>query len=674
MKLYRIIHILLLLSFAHIAAAQKMSVAEFYLDETDLTANTEGTIVYDLNGEKCALIKIETTQKGLTFDGGSLGITKTEDHPGEIWLYVPYGLKRLTISHPQLGIIRNYDLGTSVQKARTYILKLTTEQILTTIIDASKMQILELTVTPKNAIVVINGVRETPDNDGRIIKQLSFGSYSCRVMADNYHTYDGIITINDEENHHKIDITLKQAFGYLNIVTDKDYKNSEVYVDDNKVGELPLDRIPINSGLHKITILNSLYLPYETEVVIKDSIQYDLRVNELIQNYAIVTVKAVGDSEILIDNELKGTESWTGPLILGEHTIECRKESHRSTLKIININSINPITYNCESPIPIYGTLQVTSTPNDAEVYVDGVMIGKTPFISQTILIGKHKVRLSKEGYKTEESEYNFTEGNTTSVQMELTDYCEFQLSTIPPGAKVYFNGEYKGNTPLDVKVANGKYKIYLIKDDYMTYNKTKYLNASTIDSYMNIMLKRDYIKSNELYAGCNYRLNTLKGFEVFVGMYLFNINLEYGWVFSYDNSDKVYWYRNDRGYSELFDEIPLATTYGFNSSFVNMGYGFQLFNRTRITPKIGISTVVLKEKKEESDDYNTYANEAYIRAAVCACNIEFALSQHLGISFSYEYAEPFSMSDGFKAVDEAVNLKRLTTGANYKIGSFIYF
>lgn len=670
MKLYRIIHFLLLLSFAHIAAAQKMSVAEFYLDETDLTANTEGTIVYDLNGEKCALIKIETTQKGLTFDGGSLGITKTEDHPGEIWLYVPYGLKRLTISHPQLGIIRNYDLGTSVQKARTYILKLTTEQILTTIIDASKMQILELTVTPKNAIVVINGVRETPDNDGRIIKQLSFGSYSCRVMADNYHTYDGIITINDEENHHKIDITLKQAFGYLNIVTDKDYKNSEVYVDDNKVGELPLDRIPINSGLHKITILNSLYLPYETEVAIKDSIQYDLRVNELIQNYAIVTVKAVGDSEILIDNELKDTGSWTGPLILGEHTIECRKESHHSTLRTINLNSTNSITYDCEPPTPIYGTLEVTSTPSDAEVYLDGVMIGKTPFISQKILVGKHKVKLYKEGYKTEESEYIFSENNTTSVQMELTDYCEFQLSTNPPGAKVYFDGEFKGETPLDIKTANGKHTIHLTKDDYVAYNKTKVLDASSIGSYMYVKLKRDYIKTNEIYAGCNYRLNKLKGFEVFVGMYLFNINFEYGWAISYDKSDKVYWYHNDQNYREIIGEIPVATTYGFNSSFVNVGYGIQLFNRIRVTPKIGINTVVLKEE----EDYNTYIEGAYSRLAVYACNIEFALSQHLGITFSYEYTEPFRMSDGFKAVDEAIKLKHLITGSNYKIGTFIYF
>ncbi len=673
MKLYRIIHFLLLLSFAHIAAAQKMSVAEFYLDETDLTANTEGTIVYDLNGEKCALIKIETTQKGLTFDGGSLGITKTEDHPGEIWLYVPYGLKRLTISHPQLGIIRNYDLGTSVQKARTYILKLTTEQILTTIIDASKMQILELTVTPKNATVVLNGVRETPDNDGRIIKQLSFGSYSCRVMSDNYHTYDGIITINDENNHHKIDITLKQAFGYLNVITDKNYNSSEVYVDDIKMGVLPLDRIPINSGSHKITILNSLYLPYETEVVIQDSIQYDLRVNELIQNYAIVTVKAVGDSEILIDNEPKGTGSWTGPLILGEHTIECRKESHRSTLRTINLNSTNSITYNCEPPTPIYGTIEVTSTPSDAEVYLDGVLIGTTPFVSQTILVGKHKVRLSKEGYKTEESEYNFSEGNTTSIQTELTDYCEFQLSTIPPGAKVFFDDEFKGETPIDIKTANGRHTILLTKDDYMTYNKTKYLNASSIGSHMNIILKRDYIKSNELYAGCNYRLNTLKGFEVFAGMYLFNINLECGWTFSYDKSDKVYWYRNKQGYHESYDEIPMSTTYGFSSCFVNIGYGFQLFNRARITPKIGINTVVLKEEKE-ADDYNTYANEAYTRLALGACNIDFALSQHLGISFSYEYTEPFSMSDGFKVVDKAINLKRMMIGSNYKIGTFIYF
>ena len=52
--------------------AQNLVVQSFRLDETDLTANTTGTIVVDQNGQKCALIKIETTQTGFTFDTGLL--------------------------------------------------------------------------------------------------------------------------------------------------------------------------------------------------------------------------------------------------------------------------------------------------------------------------------------------------------------------------------------------------------------------------------------------------------------------------------------------------------------------------------------------------------------------------------------------------------------------------
>ena len=75
-----------------IAQDNKISVLNFYLSERDLTANTHGSIVYDQNGEKCALIKIRTNQEGFSFDVGSLGITQTIQKKGEIWVYVPHGV------------------------------------------------------------------------------------------------------------------------------------------------------------------------------------------------------------------------------------------------------------------------------------------------------------------------------------------------------------------------------------------------------------------------------------------------------------------------------------------------------------------------------------------------------------------------------------------------------
>ena len=99
---------------------QTISVNSFKLLNTDLTANTAGTMEQDQNGETAALIKVVTTQTGFTFDGGALGVVKTVQKPSEIWVYVPRGLKKITISHPQLGVLRDYYLNIPIEAARTY--------------------------------------------------------------------------------------------------------------------------------------------------------------------------------------------------------------------------------------------------------------------------------------------------------------------------------------------------------------------------------------------------------------------------------------------------------------------------------------------------------------------------------------------------------------------------
>ena len=99
----------ILLSFiCDVVFSQSISVGSFKLLESDLTANTAGTMEQDQNGETAALIKVVTTQTGFTFDGGSLGIVKTKQTPGEVWIYVPRGSKKITIKHSQLGVLRDY--------------------------------------------------------------------------------------------------------------------------------------------------------------------------------------------------------------------------------------------------------------------------------------------------------------------------------------------------------------------------------------------------------------------------------------------------------------------------------------------------------------------------------------------------------------------------------------
>lgn len=137
---------------AHIVVAQNISVASFKLLENDLTANTTGTMERDQNGEIAALIKVVTTEQGFVFDGGMTGIVKTKQGVGEVWVYVPHGIKRITIQHPQLGVLHDYYFPIAIEKARTYELVLTTDKVVTTIERKAEKQYVIFNVTQCNGL------------------------------------------------------------------------------------------------------------------------------------------------------------------------------------------------------------------------------------------------------------------------------------------------------------------------------------------------------------------------------------------------------------------------------------------------------------------------------------------------------------------------------------------
>ena len=61
---------------------------------------------------------------------------------------------------------------------------------------------------------------------------------------------------------------------------------------------------------------------------------------------------------------------------------------------------MNGKTITLPAPTPIYGSLNVESTPIGATIYIDGKEMGKTPRYINKVLIGQHRVRLVKEGYE----------------------------------------------------------------------------------------------------------------------------------------------------------------------------------------------------------------------------------------------------------------------------------
>ena len=87
---------------------------------------------------------------------------------------------------------------------------------------------------------------------------------------------------------------------------------------------------------------------------------------------------------------------------------------------------------------PTTTTLYVTTSPADVTVYVDGKRIGTTPIEDVEVSIGKHKVKLSKEGY--EDKVITRTFGEKTMVLNEtLTESLKDQWSLYTSGSKKIF-------------------------------------------------------------------------------------------------------------------------------------------------------------------------------------------------------------------------------------------
>ena len=112
--------LLALIAVSQSVWADGISVLGFRLLETDLTANTRGTEKRDQNGDKAALIKIVTPERGFLFNGGSLGIVGTEEKAAEIWLYVSPRAQKLTIT-PRMSTYSSPGYHSASRQVQTQI-------------------------------------------------------------------------------------------------------------------------------------------------------------------------------------------------------------------------------------------------------------------------------------------------------------------------------------------------------------------------------------------------------------------------------------------------------------------------------------------------------------------------------------------------------------------------
>lgn len=211
---------------AALSAQAQKAVVESFGATNDLSAQKYSRD--DLNGRKCALVKVQVIAQDVTFQGNVMGDVKEQS--GEYWVYMTDGTKQLKVLSRSFTPLM-YKFPEPLTGGVTYVLTLTAPQSAAAASSRPKENYFLLKVTPANAHVFVDGT-EKPVEDGMVAVALPDGPHTYRVESVGYASQqDNIIMAGKKETR---TVELVSTMPTLTITAAS--PETEIFVNDTRRG------------------------------------------------------------------------------------------------------------------------------------------------------------------------------------------------------------------------------------------------------------------------------------------------------------------------------------------------------------------------------------------------------------------------------------------------------
>jgi len=118
--------------------------------------------------------------------------------------------------------------------------------------------------------------------------------------------------------------------------------------------------------------------------------------------------------------------------------------------------------------------ISVKTEPPGANVFLNDVMLGQTPYENKKLNAGKHRLKIEKKGYKTIEGKLIIEKGKVKPFDTKLQRLFSVKITSRPIGATIFINGKNEGKTPYSLNTEdNKKLALKLEKTNYQPFEKS---------------------------------------------------------------------------------------------------------------------------------------------------------------------------------------------------------
>lgn len=290
-----------------------------------------------------------------------------------------------------------------------------------------------------------------------------------KLKPDQWEDWDNNKVARIKIKAHNFDPALMNNFTVFSKgpwITHKTFENDEIwiYLSSNVSGSIIIKYLG-----------NFEYkLPYKLE----PEKTYEMTLE--LQTATLIIKATPSDAKILVDDKEVGIGKVNMQVAAGiEHNYRIENEFYYSQTGAMTIakNDTKTLEINLE---PAYGYVKVTSTPvSGAKVFIDGVEAGTTPFLSDKLIRGDHRIEVKKDLYTTYSDIVTLDNGKKEEVTASLQpNYAKINVTTASD-VQIWVNDEYKGIGSWNGVVDAGLCTVEARKDGYSPVTNTMILNVN---------------------------------------------------------------------------------------------------------------------------------------------------------------------------------------------------
>lgn len=295
--------------------------------------------------------------------------------------------------------------------------------------------------SPTNAQVYIDGsyYGRTPQS----VSGLATGSHSVLVQKSGYQDWSTTsqVTAGGSTNVYA-SLSAVETYGSITVTTSP--SGASVYLDGSYQGTTPMTISGVVKGAHVIELQKAGYYEWSGQVTVYAG--QNSRVSQNLNKIPNPTTGTIsvsstpGGAYIYLDGSYEGVTPYSGSYLIhniaaGSHTVTIKLSGYQDSTVPVTVQGggvatvsvpLNPVTPSTET-----GTLEITSNPTGANVYINNEYKGIAP-LTVTLNAGEYTVKFQMTGYTDSSVTATVNAGGTSSVQGSLVPVSSPTQSGIP--------------------------------------------------------------------------------------------------------------------------------------------------------------------------------------------------------------------------------------------------